>query len=170
MKKLKQITTQKLKDKGIEIDELATLVYEIQIDYCSNLTKKECKTAINEILSKREVIHTILTGLILDEYADKHPDETINQIIKNDQGTYGTDETLALGILNLYGTIAYTNFGYLDKTKPGIIGIIDKKGKNKEYCTTFLDDIIAAIVAAAASKIAHIKKTPQKQCFKTKQI
>lgn len=170
MKNLKRITIQKLKEKGIKIEELASLVYQIQIDYCPNLTKKECKTAIDSILSKREVIHTILTGLLLDEYADKYPEEPINQIIKNDLGTYGTDETLALGILNLYGTIAFTNFGYLDKIKPGIIGIIDKKGKNKEYCTTFLDDIVAAIVAAAASKIAHNQKNTTKSSIPKNKI
>ena len=57
----------------------------------------------------------------------------------------------------MYGTIGLTNFGYLDKEKPGILANIDNKsfGDNKDKCNTFLDDIVAALAAAAASRIAH---------------
>ncbi len=62
------------------------------------------------------------------------------------------DEVLAYGICNLYGSIALTNFGYVDKVKPGIIGRLND---DPDYCHTFLDDIVGAIVASAASKLAH---------------
>ncbi|MEG2550481.1 MAG: phosphatidylglycerophosphatase A [Erysipelotrichaceae bacterium] len=48
--------------------------------------------------------------------------------------------------------MALTNYGYIDKIKPGIIEKLNLKG---EQCNTFLDDIVGAIAAAAASKIAH---------------
>jgi phosphatidylglycerophosphatase A len=41
----------------------------------------------------------------------------------------------------------------LDKTKPGIIGKLD--GKKEGVVSTFIDDIVCAIVAAAASRLAH---------------
>ena len=62
---------------------------------------------------------------------------------------------MVLSICNVYGTIGLTNFGYVDKLKPGIIGKLDEIGKKTNKCHTFLDDIIGAIAAAAASKIAH---------------
>ena len=58
-----------------------------------------------------------------------------------------------MSIVNVYGTIGLTNFGYLDKKKIGIIKKVDEEKCNR--VNTFLDDIIAAIAAAAASRIAH---------------
>ena len=60
-----------------------------------------------------------------------------------------------LSICNIYGSIGLTNFGYVDKTKPGIIGRLDKLGKDTDVCHTFMDDLIGAIAAAAASSVAH---------------
>ena len=71
---------------------------------------------------------------------------------------YGIDEIIPLSIVNVYGTIGLTNYGYLDKEKIGILKDLDN-GKNHK-CNTFLDDIVAAIAAAAASRIAH-----QKDCI-----
>ena len=63
------------------------------------------------------------------------------------------DEIIPLSIVNIYGTIGLTNYGYLDKEKVGIIKELDnKEGKR---VNTFLDDLVAAIAAAAASRIAH---------------
>jgi len=74
-------------------------------------------------------------------------------ILKNDDALYGIDEILALSITNIYGTIGLTNFGYLDKAKPGILAELNSKTSGK--VNTFLDDIVAAIIAAACSRIAH---------------
>jgi len=76
-------------------------------------------------------------------------------MLKNDYGLYGIDEILALAIVNVYGSIGFTNFGYVDKVKPGIMARLDEEGKKQEKCHTFLDDIVGAIAAAAASSIAH---------------
>jgi len=43
----------------------------------------------------------------------------------------------------------------VDKLKPGIIGELDEIGKGENKCHTFMDDIIGAIAAAAASSLAH---------------
>jgi stage II sporulation protein R len=111
------------------------------------------------VISKRETIYTILTGIALDEAAEKKIlDEKVNTLISNDNGLYGLDEILALSIVNMNGSIALTNFGYLDKLKPGIIGVIDKEGKMGIKCHTFLDDIVCAIAASAASRLAHSKE------------
>ena len=59
--------------------------------------------------------------------------------------------------MNVYGSIGLTNFGFLDKEKIGIIKELDcEKG---ERVNTFLDDLVAAIAAAAVSRIAHSCKS-----------
>ena len=78
--------------------------------------------------------------------------EPLSSIIKNDVGVFGVDETLALQIANIYGTIGTTNFGYFDRVKKGIMAKFDRDGR---HVNTFIDDLLAAIVAAACGKIAH---------------
>ncbi len=155
MKDLKEIAIDKLEKRGVTIDDIADIVRELQKSY-NDFSFDECKDMVLYIISKRETIYTILTGIALDEAAEKHElDEEINELIVNDKGLYGLDEILALSIVNMNGSIALTNFGYLDKTKPGIIGKIDAIGKTKKECHTFLDDIVAAIASSAASRLAH---------------
>ena len=90
-------------------------------------------------------------------------EEPILSVIKSDEGLYGIDEILPLSIINLYGSIGLTNFGFLDKEKTGIIKELDiaKTGA----VNTFLDDIVAAIAAAAASRIAHSTREPNKKSY-----
>ena len=76
-------------------------------------------------------------------------------MLLGDYGLFGIDEVLALSIVNVYGSVGFTNFGFVDKTKPGIIGKLDDEGKVEGKCNTFIDDIVGAIASAAASSIAH---------------
>lgn len=150
---------EKFKDIGVEISDIAEIVYMLQKGYNKNITMKDCVENVQAVLRKREVIHAILTGLAIDQMArEKKLPEPIQSIISADEGLYGIDEVLPLGIVNVYGTIGLTNFGYLDKEKIGIIKELDeRKFKNKENCDvqTFADDLVAAVAAAAASRIAH---------------
>jgi phosphatidylglycerophosphatase A len=63
---------------------------------------------------------------------------------------------LALSIVNVYGSIGFTNFGYVDKIKPGCLKRLNDKNGHQKH--TFLDDIAGAIAAAASSRIAHRKQ------------
>jgi phosphatidylglycerophosphatase A len=60
---------------------------------------------------------------------------------------------MALGIVNVYGSIGFTNYGYIDKVKPGILAKLNDHESGQIH--TFLDDLIGAIAAAAASRLAH---------------
>ena len=156
---LKRKAINKIKERGVCLNDIAKLVLNLQKQYHPTLTLDECIFALDKVLSKREVLHTILTGIAIDEAVEnKKFENTIREIINKDEGLYGIDEILALSIVNVYGSIALTNFGYLDKVKPGVIGIIDQKGKGNE-CHTFFDDIICALVASSCAKIAHEKRT-----------
>lgn len=156
---LKEVAINKLKDRGVTIDDIAEITMFLQEKYLDNLTIEKCKEYVLSVIDKRESINAILTGIAIDEAVEKGLlDKEISELIMNDNGLYGIDEILALSIVNVHGSIALTNFGYADKLKPGIIEIIDNKGKQKIECHTFLDDIVAAIAASAASRIAHYEK------------
>jgi len=141
---------------GVTIRDIALIVYELQKPYLEDITLETCEENVKDVLKKREVTHAILTGLALDELANqKKLPEPIQTIIANDEGLYGIDEVLPLGIVNVYGTIGLTNFGYLDKKKIGIIKELDNRKKTTGEIATFADDLVAAVAAAAASRMAH---------------
>jgi phosphatidylglycerophosphatase A len=152
---MKELALTKLQERGVSVDDIAALVFDLQRNY-QDLSMEDCKATVLSIISKSETIYTILTGIAIDVAAEKGLlDPDINKVIACDNGLYGLDEILALSIVNMNGSIALTNFGYLDKTKPGIIGVVDKEGKKEDKCHTFLDDIICAIASSAASRLAH---------------
>lgn len=154
MVELNEITIEMLEKRGVKLADIGRLVLHLQKGYYPDLTLETCIENIEAVLKKREIIHAILTGIALDELAEKKLlPEPLQSIVESDEGLYGIDEIIPLSIVNVYGTIGLTNYGYLDKEKIGIIKELDEaKG---EEVNTFLDDLVAAIAAAAASRIAH---------------
>lgn len=153
---LDELVIQKINDRGVQLEEIADLTYFLQADYCKNLTKEDCLHHVKAVLKKREVQNAVLTGIRLDELAEMNLLEgPLQTMVESDYSLYGIDEILAFSILNVYGSIGFTNYGYIDKLKPSILGEIDRRGKEKGCCQTFMDDLIGAIAAAAASRIAH---------------
>jgi phosphatidylglycerophosphatase A len=154
MSKIEQAARKWLEERGVTIEDIAELVYHLQSKYHPNLQIEECVHNVNRVIAKREVQNAILTGIQLDKLAEKGMlDEPLQTTIKSDEGLYGIDEILALSIVNIYGSIGFTNYGYIDKEKPGILKYLNDKSSNK--CHTFLDDIVGAIAAAASSRLAH---------------
>ncbi|MDQ0338166.1 phosphatidylglycerophosphatase A [Caldalkalibacillus uzonensis] len=144
---------QLLEERGVSIDEIGELVFFLQEKYIPNLDLATCIEQVHHVLSKREVQNAIITGITLDKLAEnKQLEEPLQSMIYNDEGLYGIDEVVALAIVNIYGSIGFTNYGYIDKVKPGLLARLDDK---REGCHTFLDDIIGAIAAAASSRLAH---------------
>lgn len=150
---MKNHTIHKLQARGVNIQDLAPLVYDLQKPYLPQLTLQECEESLLLVLNKRDVQHSILTGIALDELAEQGLlEEPLLSILRKDDGLYGIDEIIASGMSTLYGTIGSTNFGFLDKTKPGIIKQLDT---TPQRVNTFLDDLVCGLVAAAASRLAH---------------
>ncbi|MDD6467720.1 MAG: phosphatidylglycerophosphatase A [Erysipelotrichaceae bacterium] len=149
-----------LNSRGVTLESLEELVFFLQGKYYNNLTQEEVRSAIESVLQKREVQNAILTGVALDLAAEEGrlADKELEQLLIDDAGLYGIDEVLAFGICNLYGSIALTSYGYVDKLKPGIVGVLNTKS---EHCNTFMDDIAGAIAACAASKVAHNKQNDE---------
>ncbi|MBM7554881.1 phosphatidylglycerophosphatase A [Thalassobacillus pellis] len=143
-----------LKDRGVDITDIAELVYYLQSRYHESLTMDDCIYNVEKVLTKREVQNAILTGIQLDVFAEKNQlEEPLQSTIGMDEGLYGVDEIIALSIVNVYGSIGFTNYGYIDKQKPGILKKLNDKSTGE--CHTFLDDIVGAIAAAASSRLAH---------------
>lgn len=156
-KKVEEATFLWLKKRGVEIEDIAELVLVLQKDYFPDLTLKECIHNVEKVLKKREVQNAVLTGIQLDILAEeKKLFPPLQEMIEHDEGLYGCDEILALSIVNVYGSIGFTNFGYIDKLKPGILQRLNDK--NDAPIHTFLDDIVGAIAASASSRIAHSKE------------
>ncbi|GIP16993.1 phosphatidylglycerophosphatase A [Paenibacillus montaniterrae] len=149
-----QATYKLLEQRGVTIADIAELVHFLQAKYVPGLTIEDCNVHVEAVLSKREVQNAILTGIQLDILAEqKQLLQPLQAMIENDEGLYGCDEILALSIVNVYGSIGFTNFGYIDKVKPGIL--VRLNTKNGRDTHTFLDDIVGAIAASAASRLAH---------------
>lgn len=151
---LKAHTYQLLANRGVTVEDIAELVMFTQSQYSPNLTIEDCIASVHSVLNKREVHNAIITGVELDMLAERNQlSQPLQDIVQHDTGLFGIDEILAFSIVNLYGSIGFTNYGYLDKVKPGIIKTLDNKTEGR--CNTFLDDLVGAIAAAAAGRIAH---------------
>jgi len=143
-----------LTQRGVDLDDIAELVYYLQSQYHDQLSMDMCRENVDRVLTKREVQNAILTGIQLDVLAEqKKLDQPLQKTIDTDESLYGLDETIALSIVNVYGSIGMTNYGYIDKQKPGILKRLNDKSTGEVH--TFLDDIVGAIAAAASSRLAH---------------
>ncbi|WP_026907004.1 phosphatidylglycerophosphatase A family protein [Paucisalibacillus globulus] len=151
---LEQKARELLVERGVTLKDIAELVYYLQSKYHESLSMDDCLYNVDRVLEKREVQNAILTGIQLDKLAEKKMlEEPLQTTIEIDEGLYGVDEIIAFSIVNVYGSIGFTNYGYIDKQKPGILQRLNDKSTGE--CHTFLDDIVGAIAAAASSRLAH---------------
>ena len=148
-----EFVVNRLADRGVQLEDLADIVYTTQHKFEPRLTKEEALTELIHTLHKRDLLNNAMVMLELDRLTEAGQlASPLSDIIANDAGVFGVDETLALQIANIYGTIGATNFGYLDREKSGIIRSFDQ---GNPHVTIFIDDLLAAIVAAVCGKIAH---------------
>lgn len=151
---LYQRTTDLLEQRGVSLEAIANLVMFLQKDYLPDLTLPLARESVTTVLHKREVQNALITGIQLDISAEHHALlEPLQTIVTQDEGLYGVDETMALSIVNVYGSIGLTNYGYIDRVKPGILSILN--AHDPEHIHTFLDDLVGAVAAAAAARLAH---------------
>ncbi|MCZ8518350.1 MULTISPECIES: phosphatidylglycerophosphatase A family protein [Paenibacillus] len=142
-----------LEKRGVTIDSIAEIVHQLQLPYNPALSKQACVDSVLTVLQKREVQYVLYTGIALDELAEKKLlPQPLQGLLETDASLYGVDETLALGIVHVYGMIGLTSFGYLDKKK---IGIIRELNDHSTGIHVFLDDLVAGLAAAASARIAH---------------
>ena len=146
-----QFVVDRLAERGVKQIDLAKIAYETQRQYEPQVTLEECEEAIVDVMHKRELMNNAMVMLELDRLTEEgQVKEPLSSIIKNDAGVFGVDETIALQIATIYGTIGTTNFGYFDRVKSGIMKKFDT---SDEHVNTFIDDLLSAIVAAVCGNI-----------------
>lgn len=151
---MKQYVVELLAQRGVSLESIAEVVFELQRPYLPTLTLEEALDSVERVVEKREAQYAILTGVALDQMAEQGQlPEALAEAVRTDEPLYGIDEVLALAITNIYGSVGLTTFGYLDKVKPGIIGQINRQTPGRVH--TFLDDLIAGVAAAAGARLAH---------------
>ncbi|PRX40247.1 phosphatidylglycerophosphatase A [Planifilum fimeticola] len=149
-----------LRKRGVRLEDIADLVYRLQGEFYPDLSLAECTYHVERVLQKREVQNAVLTGIQLDLLAEKKQLlDPLQHLIFQDESLYGVDEILATSILHIYGSIGMTNYGYIDRVKPGILGRLNNKEDGQIH--TFLDDLVGAIAAAAAARLSHSRKRAQ---------
>lgn len=144
-----------LERRGVTFSHLVEMVLTLQLPYNASLTLEDCAEHVLGVLKKQQTFHTIQLCIQIDEGVEQGEfGPQFHEIVANDEGLYGVDEAVNISISMMYGMIAITNFGFLDKAKPGIIGELDADHSNGK-CNTFLDDTVCALVSASCARLAH---------------
>ena len=145
-----------LEKRNINRRTIGEIAYKMQHQYLPNLTVDDFGKELDEVLKKREVLNILATGFALDNLADEGLlPEPLQSIIQADAGVYGFDESAALSLSQLYGSIAVTNYGYVDKTKIGVAASLDN---SHGHVNTFADDLALALASAVIGRCGHGSK------------
>lgn len=148
--------------RGVNLEDIAKIVLEMQLPYNEGLTLAHCVESVESVLRKREMQHALLVGIELDELAEQGKlSRPLQSIVGTDEGLFGVDEMIGLGAVLTYGSIAVTTFGHLDKNKIGVIRKLDTKAGGAVH--TFLDDLVASVAACASARIAHRTRDLEEQ-------
>lgn len=146
-----------LKERGVTVEDIAEITHKQQSRYTEGIPMSLCIESVEKILSYRDIFHFVQLAAEIDRLAEEKLFRSpIQEIIYEDLGLFGVDETLGLDLAGLYGTIGQTNFGDIDVNKVGIVSKLNEEGKQDGKCHTFLDDIVGAIAAAASTRVAQV--------------
>jgi phosphatidylglycerophosphatase A len=98
--------------RGVTIDSIAEITFQQQSKYTDNISRSICLESVEKILSLRDVFHHVQLACEIDRLAEEKMFQgPIQDIIYEDLGLFGIDETMGLDVSGLYGTIGQTNFG-----------------------------------------------------------
>lgn len=143
----------KLKQRGIDLKDICAKAIEEQKKHGVETSMADARKYLINLLHKREIMNVIMTGIYLDEQAEKGLIEgPLQDIVASDAPSFGLDESFAFVITSLFGSIAGSNFGALDVNKTGKAKELDN---SEGHVNTFLDDIFSALVASLEAKMAH---------------
>lgn len=154
-KEIYEFVQKELRKRGITAYSIGEIAYEMQHEYLPDYEISDFSEQFNEVLKKREVLNLLAFAFELDNLANKRMfSEPIQNIIENDAGFWQIDEILASSLAQLFGMLAITNYGYLDKNKVGIARRLDEE----DSITVFSDDIVSALASAVIGRCGHGSK------------
>ncbi|MFT9267575.1 phosphatidylglycerophosphatase A [Oenococcus sp.] len=147
--KLAQASIKELSKRGVALSDVTTLTTEfLQTHYHFAADGKRLEEALSMVLKRDEVNDIILTALFMDESAETMPDDNpLKARLARDANGHNVDEILAIGLASQFGAAATVHYGWLDNEKPGLIGVLNDK---TDSVNVYIDDILAALVAACA--------------------
>jgi len=152
-----ELNIKTLRERGVEIAEIAQIAFEQQSKYTPGVTIGLCIDSVERVLTFRDVFHQVQFAAEVDrlteEKAFRFP---IQDILHDDLGLFGIDETLGIDLAGFYGVIGVTNFGDIDVNKRGVVARLNEEGKKDGIVHTFLDDVVGAIAAVASTRIAQV--------------
>lgn len=142
-----------LDKRGIDEWTVGNAAYAMQHQYYPDVTVEQFGSELTNVLKKREVLNNLAVGFALDNFANRSLlPEPLQTIVANDLGNFTVDESLALNITQLYGTISSTNYGHADKEK---IGFAKELDNSNGAINTFSDDLFSALASAVCARFAH---------------
>jgi len=146
-----------LKERGVTVKEIAEITHLQQSRYTEGISMQLCIESVEKILSLRDTFHFVQLSAEIDRLVEEKAFRSpIQDILHDDLGLFGIDETLGLDLSGLYGTIGQTNFGDIDVNKVGVISRLNEEGKKEGVCHTFMDDIVGALAAASSTRVAQV--------------
>ena len=155
-----QKNLQLLAARDVKLEDMVEILDLLQRPYNPDMERSLCEDNIMAVLRKQQTYHAVQLAIKIDIAVEKGEfSRQFNHTVGSDEGLFGVDESVATAIPLMYGTIAITNFGFLDKEKIGIISELDSDHAEGK-CNTFIDDIVCGIVAAACGRLAH-NNTPK---------
>jgi alpha-ribazole phosphatase CobZ len=140
----------RLKERGIELDDLVETGMELFTDSRSLTKKKVARTLrkrLGSVLSDINVASLIIAAMRLDEEGESGRIPSLSQeAFMKDPIALVTDETIGMAIANyVAGTLGVHNFLYYDREKPGIMKKLEP----------FMDDAIGGLVSGVMSRILY---------------
>lgn len=142
-----------LDKRGIDEWTVGNAAYAMQHQHYPDVTVEQFGSELANVLKKREVLNNLAVGFALDDLANRSLlPEPLQTIVANDLGNFTVDESLALNITQLYGTISSTNYGHADKEK---IGFAKELDNSNGTINTFSDDLFSALASAVCARFAH---------------
>ena len=71
MNEMVHLTKNMLNERGVAIEDIALIVQKLQEKYHPDLPLDVCIENVEKVLNKREIVHAVLTGIALDQLAEK---------------------------------------------------------------------------------------------------
>lgn len=155
-KEMLDYINKEFKELGISYSEIIDSAIEHQSKHFKSIPRSVAVERFSSIMHKREVLNIIMTALALDDLANKGMlPEPLQEVVAEDNGLFGVDELLGVGLSQYFGTISTTNYGYLDVNKTNTAKHLDSLQKSGKSITVFIDDIVSSLTACLESSIAH---------------
>ncbi|HIP16487.1 MAG TPA: phosphatidylglycerophosphatase A [Methanothermococcus okinawensis] len=144
----KNLLLKGLERYGINLESMVDTAMEL----CISESKEDIRVKLEDIMLRKledpNVLILMICALKLEEEGIRG---NLPFNYQEDPNHIYVDEVIGMTIANeISGTKGIFNFRWYDAKKPGIIGILDKKGY------VFLDDAIAGFIAGCMSKVFEI--------------